>query len=203
MFDRCPGSLAGTPTLKIKKCPECGNEVEIFSNDVKVKCDKCGFEIYNDVESCIQWCKYAKACVGEQLYRKLKRYRVAFVGVANAVRSVMAEALAKDLGISPRFGFVSAGTDPADAVEPGTLAALAAENITWHGKPKPLTRIGLADIFVLMGPEVELPEEFTRTRVVRWDVPDPAGGDAASYRLVTGILREKIAELVKEVEGNG
>lgn len=203
MLNRCPGSLAGTPTLKVKKCPECGNEVEVFSNDVKVKCENCGFNVYNDVESCIQWCKYAKECVGEQLYKKLKRYRVAFVGVENAVRSVLAEALAKDINTSPKLGFVSAGTCPADFVEPVAVEALGAKNIIWHGKPKHLARIGLADIFVLMGPEVELPEELKKTRIIQWDIPDPRGKGFEEYQQVVSILKEKITELIQEVEENG
>ena len=74
MIDKCPGSAGlRTPELKLKNCPECNAEVEMFSIDIKVKCGKCGFTIYNDVESCIQWCKYAKECVGEELYEKLKK----------------------------------------------------------------------------------------------------------------------------------
>jgi ribosomal protein S27AE len=74
MFDRCPGAgNIRTPTIKIKKCPECGEELEIFSTDIKVKCNKCGFTVYNELESCIQWCKYAEKCVGEELYKKLKK----------------------------------------------------------------------------------------------------------------------------------
>ena len=75
MFNGCPGSahLKGTPTLKIKKCPQCGADVEVFSTDVKVNCANCGFTVYNDQKSCIQWCKYAEKCVGEELYRKLKK----------------------------------------------------------------------------------------------------------------------------------
>jgi len=74
MFDKCPGAgNIRTPTLKIKKCPECGSEIEIFSTDVSVNCRRCGFTIYEDLESCIQWCKYAEQCVGEELYRKLKK----------------------------------------------------------------------------------------------------------------------------------
>jgi len=74
MFDKCPGAgNIRTPTLKIKKCPECGSEIEIFSTDVSVNCKRCGFTIYEDLESCIQWCKYAEQCVGEELYRKLKK----------------------------------------------------------------------------------------------------------------------------------
>ncbi|MCL6611974.1 MAG: hypothetical protein K6T66_10605 [Peptococcaceae bacterium] len=203
MLNRCPGSLAGTPTLKIKKCPECGNEVEVFSNDVKVDCDKCGFTVYNDLESCIQWCKYAKYCVGEDLYRKLKRFRVAFVGVENAVRSVLAEALAKEINTSPKLGFVSAGVSPGSAVDQGAVDALGAEGIAWRGKPKDLSRIGAADIYVLLGPEVDLPPGLEKARVIRWDIPDPRGKDPAGYRRVINILREKIADLIREVDENG
>jgi len=74
MIEKCPGaSSLRTPVLKIKKCPECGEEVEIFSTDVKVKCRNCGFVVYNNVESCIQWCGYARECVDDELYEKMKR----------------------------------------------------------------------------------------------------------------------------------
>ena len=72
MFE-CPGAAnMRTPTLKIKKCPECGAEVELFSTDMKTECSNCGFTIYNDLQSCIQWCEYAEKCLGEELYQKLK-----------------------------------------------------------------------------------------------------------------------------------
>lgn len=60
-----------TPTLAIKICPECGTEVELFSTDIEINCEKCGYTVYNDIQSCIQWCKYAIQCVGEELYNKL------------------------------------------------------------------------------------------------------------------------------------
>ena len=74
MLGKCPGAAdMRTPTLKLKNCPECGREVEIFSVDVNVKCKNCGFTVYNDIESCIQWCQYAIECVGEELYNKFKK----------------------------------------------------------------------------------------------------------------------------------
>ena len=74
MLDKCPGAAGmRTPTIKIKNCPECGGEVELFSTDIKVKCSDCGFIVFNNIESCIQWCLYAKECVGEELYNKLKK----------------------------------------------------------------------------------------------------------------------------------
>ena len=74
MLDKCPGSAGvRTPTLKIRECPECGNEIEIFSNEKKAKCGNCGFVVYNDIASCIEWCRYAKECVGEEKLRKAKK----------------------------------------------------------------------------------------------------------------------------------
>jgi len=73
MFDKCPGvSTILQPTIKFKTCPECGTQVEMVSTDMKANCDKCGFTIYNDVTSCVQWCEYAKDCVGEEVYERLK-----------------------------------------------------------------------------------------------------------------------------------
>jgi hypothetical protein len=69
----CPGAanISGTPTLKVKKCPECGGEVEIFSSDTQIKCKNCGFTIFNDLQSCIKWCKSARECIGDELYDQL------------------------------------------------------------------------------------------------------------------------------------
>src|SRR5659263_69665 len=74
MFDSCPGtSRLRTPTLTIKKCPRCNEDIEIFSSDVKVKCSKCGLEVFNDMNLCVHWCAYAKECVGPELYEQLKK----------------------------------------------------------------------------------------------------------------------------------
>ena len=69
----CPGSaFIRTPELTIKECPECGEEVEVFSNDFSVKCEKCGFTVFNDQQSCIDWCKYARDCLGDEVYERLR-----------------------------------------------------------------------------------------------------------------------------------
>ena len=60
-----------TPTLVIKTCPSCGHEVEVFSTDTTVSCENCGFKVYNDAVSCVQWCRYARSCVGNEEYERL------------------------------------------------------------------------------------------------------------------------------------
>ena len=58
-------------TLEERICPQCGNVIELFSVDTEVACEHCGFVAYNDTLSCVQWCKYAKQCVGEEMYEKM------------------------------------------------------------------------------------------------------------------------------------
>lgn len=67
IFSGCQ-SKSRENTLTEKVCPQCGNLLEIFSSDTEVTCEKCGFVAYNDALSCIQWCKYARQCVGDEMY---------------------------------------------------------------------------------------------------------------------------------------
>jgi transposase len=64
----CPGAanITGTPTLEIKECPECGENVEIFSTDKESACPRCGFVVFHDLVSCLRWCRYAEKCLGEK-----------------------------------------------------------------------------------------------------------------------------------------
>ena len=70
LMESCQGKPR-TPTIHEKICPQCGSVIEIFSIDTEVACDKCGFIAYNDTLSCVQWCQYAKQCVGEEMYNKM------------------------------------------------------------------------------------------------------------------------------------
>ena len=73
----CPGSgnVKGAQTLTVKICPKCGSEIEIFSADLKVICEGCGFIAYNDTQNCIMWCRYARECVGDAVYKRFAERR--------------------------------------------------------------------------------------------------------------------------------
>ena len=62
-----------TPTIIEKVCPQCGHEIELFSSDTQMPCEHCGFVAYNDTLSCVQWCKHAKECVGEEMYNQMMK----------------------------------------------------------------------------------------------------------------------------------
>ena len=70
IMDGCQGKPR-TPTIEEKRCPQCGNLLEIFSTDTEVTCEVCGFVAYNDALSCVQWCQYARKCVGDEMYEHM------------------------------------------------------------------------------------------------------------------------------------
>jgi ribosomal protein S27AE len=70
--DGCPGSEAlKKPKPEYQKCPKCGEEVEIWTDEVKAVCGKCGQEVLRgETLSCIEWCEHAEACIGSQKYKQ-------------------------------------------------------------------------------------------------------------------------------------
>ena len=72
MFGRCPGQDIRNLRVQLSKCPNCGTEVEIFSDEPKVKCHHCGEYVYREkTPSCIDWCPQARQCLGEERWKQL------------------------------------------------------------------------------------------------------------------------------------
>jgi hypothetical protein len=71
-FRRCPGSMAfSRPTIETAVCPGCGAEVEIWSDEASGACPSCGQEVIRAIkQSCVDWCRYAAQCLGEEKYKK-------------------------------------------------------------------------------------------------------------------------------------
>ncbi|MDR3314993.1 MAG: hypothetical protein LBS98_00700 [Coriobacteriales bacterium] len=74
MLKGCLGAagIKGTPTWDEKICPVCGAEIELFSVDMSRKCS-CGFIAYNDRQTCVEWCGYARECVGDEMYEHMQK----------------------------------------------------------------------------------------------------------------------------------
>ena len=73
MTNKCPGQDPRNIKAETIECSQCGYEVEIFSDEVKIYCPKCKNLICRErLPSCVDWCKYARECVGEERYKKLK-----------------------------------------------------------------------------------------------------------------------------------
>ncbi len=72
MLTKCPGQDSRNLKVSLHKCPKCGEEVEIFSDELRRKCPSCGNMIYKErVPSCIEWCKAAKQCLGEERWKQM------------------------------------------------------------------------------------------------------------------------------------
>ncbi len=73
MTSKCPGQDFRKLRVSLHKCPNCGAEVEIFSDEIKIKCQKCGEMVYREkIPSCIDWCASARQCLGEVRWNELR-----------------------------------------------------------------------------------------------------------------------------------
>ena len=72
MFSKCPGQDMRKLRVELYKCPKCGAEVEIFSDETRIKCQKCGTIVFREkIPSCIEWCASARQCLGEERWQQL------------------------------------------------------------------------------------------------------------------------------------
>ena len=73
MQSKCPGQDIRNLRVSVHLCPKCNAEVEIFSDEMKVKCQKCGTMVLKEnVPSCIEWCSAARQCLGEERWKQLR-----------------------------------------------------------------------------------------------------------------------------------
>ncbi len=73
MDKSCPGSRTiREPRPESMNCPNCGKEVEIWTDELKATCPNCGTKVLRAQQaSCIEWCPHAKECVGPEVYERL------------------------------------------------------------------------------------------------------------------------------------
>ncbi|MFE5973089.1 arsenate reductase ArsC [Streptomyces sp. NPDC056460] len=123
---------------------------------------------------------------------------VLFVCVHNAGRSQMAAAFLTHLGRG-RVQVRSAGSAPADAVNPAVVEALQEVGIDISAEtPKVLTvdAVRESDVVITMGCGDACPY-FPGKRYLDWQLDDPAGQGVAAVRPI----RDRIEQLVRELLG--
>lgn len=72
MMPGCPGSQKfKRPQPENIKCPFCGGEVEIWTDEFEAVCPGCKKTVSRGGEqSCLDWCKEARKCVGDEIYER-------------------------------------------------------------------------------------------------------------------------------------
>jgi len=70
---KCPGQDDRNLKAEIISCPDCGYNLEIFSDEAKIRCPGCKVFVHNKkLPSCVDWCKFHKECTaGKKLLRYL------------------------------------------------------------------------------------------------------------------------------------
>lgn len=72
MSAKCPGQDNRNLRVDLFRCPNCGAEVEIFSDETRVRCHQCREYVYREkLPSCISWCASARQCLGEERWKRL------------------------------------------------------------------------------------------------------------------------------------
>jgi protein-tyrosine-phosphatase len=125
---------------------------------------------------------------------------VLFVCVHNAGRSQMAAGYLHHLA-RDRIDVLSAGSQPADQVNPVAVAAMAEEGINIGSEnPKLLTDAAVreADVVITMGCGDECPY-YPGKRYEDWVLDDPAGQPLEVIRPVRDQIRQRVEALIKEL----
>ncbi|MDD4859367.1 MAG: hypothetical protein PHR56_04100 [Dehalococcoidales bacterium] len=73
---KCPGQDMRNLRVEVFKCTNCGADVEIFSDESRARCQKCGTRIFREkMPSCIEWCASARQCLGEERWKQLMEFK--------------------------------------------------------------------------------------------------------------------------------
>jgi len=125
---------------------------------------------------------------------------VLFVCVHNAGRSQMAagflEHLAKD-----RIEVLSAGSQPANQVNPAAIQAMAEKGIDISNeRPKLLTHSSVreADVVITMGCGDARPF-YPGKRYVDWELDDPAGHGVEAVRPIRDEIERRVRSLIEDL----
>ncbi|MCT4356923.1 arsenate reductase ArsC [Streptomyces sp. Je 1-79] len=125
---------------------------------------------------------------------------VLFVCVHNAGRSQMAAAFLTHLG-GDRVEVRSAGSAPADTVNPSVVAAMSEVGIDLSAEtPKVLTTeaVQASDVVITMGCGDACPY-LPGKRYLDWKLEDPAGQGVAAVRRIRDAIAERIRGLLGEL----
>jgi arsenate reductase (thioredoxin) len=125
---------------------------------------------------------------------------VLFVCTHNAGRSQMAAGLLNKHA-RKRVHIRSAGSDPADQINPAVIAAMAEIGVDMSEEfPKPLTDevVAAADVVITMGCGDACPI-YPGKRYMDWELDDPAGKTVEEVRPIRDELDTRVQALLEEI----
>ena len=126
---------------------------------------------------------------------------ILFVCVHNAGRSQMAAGLVK-LRSRGRVHVRSAGSDPAETLNPKVVAAMTEIGVDMSAEfPKPITDevVQAADVVITMGCGDACPI-YPGKRYEDWELDDPAGEDLDTVRRIRDEIDERVQALLADLD---
>jgi predicted RNA-binding Zn-ribbon protein involved in translation (DUF1610 family) len=155
----CPGAkILRQPQPEMFDCPSCGEEVEIWTDEIRGVCPNCGQAVFRDgFMSCLEWCKFAQDCIGEEAYDRYVQNRA--VGLRHKLLEAMHEYWEED-------------TDrlrQAEAVLSWSEEILKEEKADWH-IVIPATILQNIDGGMASGGLQAAKEILTRSGLIREDI---------------------------------
>jgi arsenate reductase (thioredoxin) len=125
---------------------------------------------------------------------------ILFLCVHNAGRSQMAAGWARSLG-GDRVDIFSAGSEPADEVNPAAVEAMAEVGINISGEiPQPWADevVRAADVIVIMGCGDACPL-YPGKRYIDWELGDPSGKTVEEVRPIRDELEARVRGLLADL----
>lgn len=125
---------------------------------------------------------------------------VLFVCVHNAGRSQMAAGYLRELG-GDRVTVLSAGSAPADQINPAAIEAMAEQGIDIDGnQPTILTpdAVQESDVVITMGCGDACPY-YPGKRYEDWELDDPAGQGVEAVRAIRDQIKGRVEALLAEL----
>ena len=129
------------------------------------------------------------------------RPSVLFVCVHNAGRSQMAAGFLRTLA-GDSVEVRSAGTAPADTVNPVVVEAMTEVDVDLSGQTPEVLEpdvVQTSDVVVTMGCGDDCPY-FPGKTYLDWDLPDPAGRDLAAVRPIRDEIRRRVLLLLETLQ---
>jgi len=226
-----PSVVRSSPGVERSFCPRCGSPLSYasqrwagethlfwasfdepgrFQPTAHVMFDERlpGFDVYDDLP------RFATGSAAPVAWGAKPALRILFLCTGNSARSIMAEAMARDLNLrigDQRLLAHSAGSQPTGVVNPAAIAILRAKghdtrglrSKSWNefaGPGAPTLRwvITLCDSAAAEPCPVFPAAQNQPLQRLHWGLPDPASG-AASFEATYQALAERIERLVATI----
>lgn len=171
------------PKIELVRCPHCGEDAEVWSDEADGKCGKCGKTVCRTTtQSCIDWCKYASECLGADEHKRYQdmKTRLRKETLLRAGEAYLASE-PKKIRARDRVGFAEKILERESAADPNVVIAASALLDVSHPGSDTTPDVVASEILHTLG----YPEGFIKeVSGIVGRIHNPAEGESVNYRIV-------------------